>query len=118
MTIAISKKANERSTFGVRVTFTDELGESLSPTSIMWTLTDSAGTVINGRSSVVIAPAAEITIVLSGDDLPIGGGLSTGRLITIEAIYSSTLGLNLPYKEQISFNVSDLVAIVTPTITP
>lgn len=117
MPLTVNKRANERSTYGLTITFLDESGEALTPSSITWTLTDSAGVLINGRDSVVVSPASSILIVLSGADLPIDPGLSTQRVITIEAVYSSSIGSDLPFKDQVTFGMNDLVAIPDP-ITP
>jgi len=115
MTIVLPTKAKEGSTYIVTVSFKDEDGEAETPTAITWTLTDSDGTVINSREDVSVSPASTINIVLSGDDLQIVSenvSSPTRRVLTIEAVYNSTLGNNLPLKEQIEFNIDNLVVVV------
>jgi hypothetical protein len=112
MPIALTTKANEESTFGIEISFTDEAGAALTPSSITWTLTDRAGTVVNGREGVVATPAATITIVLSGADLALGTAYEGAtRALLIEWVYDSDLGTDLPGKEQIKFQIANLVAV-------
>lgn len=107
--------AIEESTACITVTFTDENGDEAIPSSITWTFTDEDGNIINSRNQVAIgAPAATNNIVLSGDDLAIQAG-ETGdsmlRIFTVEAVYSSDLGADLPLKDSLKFPLVDLVAI-------
>ena len=113
--ITISEIAKEKSTLVVNVAFTDEDGAAAIPTALSWSLTDTAGTVINSRSSVSVAvPAASNDIVLSGLDLAMQSGESGDyavRIFTAEATYTSTLGTGLPVKEQASFMVENLTKV-------
>ena len=62
--------AVEKSSVGIVVSFTDEDGVALIPTTITWSLADLNGAIINSRTDIAIAvPAATQTVVLSGDDL-------------------------------------------------
>ena len=90
--------------------FTDEDGASVVPDTITWTLTDESGNVINSRSEVSVSPAAAVDIVLSGDDLSIGN-YGTRRVLLIEYTFTSSLGSGLPGKHQVSFKITDLVAV-------
>ena len=108
----LSTKAVEKSTYVVTVAFTDEDGAAVTPDSITWDLTDSSGNVVNSRSSVSIAvPAASNDIVLSGDDLAIPRPGILGRILTIEAVYDSDAGSNLPFKDEITFEVLPLTNV-------
>jgi predicted NAD/FAD-dependent oxidoreductase len=108
----ITTKALEKSTYVVTVAFTDESGAAVTPDSITWDLTDSSGNVVNGRSTVVIAvPAASNNIVLSGDDLAIPRAGILGRVLTIEAVYDSSMGTDLPFKDEITFEIAPLVNV-------
>lgn len=79
----------------------DALGNPVIPTSGTWTLMSSGGEVINDRFEVPLPPGtSKPIIVLSGDDL-IGGK----QILYISAIYTSTLGENLPLKDWIAFEV-------------
>lgn len=110
MTAKLKQSANEQSTFAVEVSFFDETGAALIPTAVTWTLTDNTKVVVNGRVAVSITPASTVIIVLSGDDLIIGQH-DKGRYLLIEATYNSTLGSNLPLRDQVFFEVSNLVAL-------
>jgi predicted NAD/FAD-dependent oxidoreductase len=96
-----------------KIDFKDEEGSAVVPTSIKWSLTDASGTEINGRTDVDVAvPAATIYIVLSNADLAITTtATSVTRLLAVEAVYSSTFGSNLTFKEQIKFIVDGIVAV-------
>lgn len=104
--------ANEQSTFVVTVAFKDEEGNDVTPTSMNWTLTDSDGNVINNRENVVVnSPSSSEDIVLSGDDLAVTDENNRVRILTVEAVYSSSLGSNLPLKDDVTFTVDNLIAV-------
>lgn len=110
MPTSITTRAVDQSTYVVNCAFKDENGAAVTPDSITWKLTDDAGNVINGRSAVAVAaPAASIDIVLSAGDLDYSDGAA--RVLTVLAVYDSTLGSNLPLKDSVRFMVSDLVAV-------
>lgn len=102
--------AVEKSTYVVTVTFTDENGAACDPVSMTWTLTDSAGTVVNSREDVVVAaPASVVKVVLSGNDLdPTSDAM---RYLTVEGTYNSDLGSGLPFKDQAQFVIDNLLAV-------
>lgn len=105
----LATKALERSTYVVTAAFTDESGAAVTPDSITWDLTDTDGNVINSRSSVAVAvPASSIDIVLSGDDLAIQRPSMLWRIVTVEAVYDSSMGSNLPFKDEIRFEIQPL----------
>ena len=102
--------AIDKSTFVVTCAFTDEDGDAVVPTSIKWTLTDNVGTVINSRSNInVAAPASSINIVLSGRDLKYSDGPI--RILTVQAVYTSSLGAGLPLNDSVQFHIENLVAV-------
>lgn len=105
---------NEKSTGVITAEFTDEDGADLVPSSVVWSLTDAAGSVINSRDQVSITPASTINIVLSGNDLAISGGFdgtAEERRVTVEAVYNSTYGSSLPLKDSAIFWITDLIKI-------
>ncbi len=107
--------AVEESTAKLTISFTDEDDQVVTPNSINWTLTDDQGTIINSRDNESVAvPASTIIVGLSGDDLALQTG-ETGnyvyRIFTIEAVYNSSLGSNLPLKDSLKFAVRNLVAV-------
>lgn len=107
----LSTPAVERSTYAVGVTFTDDNGALVTPNSgLTWTLTDDSGSVINSRSAVAITPATSVTIVLHGDDLAIGTN-GRRRILYINGTYDSSLGSGLELKDEVRFEISDLVNV-------
>jgi hypothetical protein len=105
-----TKKANEESTYVVVVKFYDEEGDPVIPTSIAWSLTDSAATAINSRTAVSVSPAASINIVLSGDDLALASS-DRKRILYINAAYTSSYGTGLPLREEIVFEIEPLTNV-------
>ena len=101
----LSTKAVEKSTYVIAIAFTDADGTPVVPNSITWTLTDSSGNVVNSRSAVVVSPASSIDVVLSGDDLAIQRPSILGRILTLEWVYDSSYGNNLPGKNEVTFDI-------------
>ena len=111
----LSTHAKERSTFVVTAHFSSTTG-AVSPSSAYWSLTDRAGTVINSRADVTIAsPTSSEDIVLSSSDLKITTNENDEgvRILTGEAEYDSSLGSNLPLKEQIEFVIDPLITVTS-----
>lgn len=99
--------AVEGSTFVITVSLTDEAGNAVVPKTGTWSLIDLKGNIINSRENVAISPlAASYDVVLSGDDLP----AKTLRLL-IQATYDSDKGADLNLRDEIAFNVTDLVGV-------
>lgn len=106
-------EAVERSTFAPLVTFTDSAGQPVTPDSVRWSLSTLAGAIVNGRSLVVATPAPALAIVLSGADLQLLDGEidNVGRLLTVQATYTSTEGAGLPLNEEIHFELRGLKVV-------
>lgn len=108
----LEDEALERSTYPIPYSFTDYDGGEVIPNSVLWTLTDGNGTVINGLEQESVTPAASITTVLSGDDLQIleseASEESVLRYFTVEAVYDSDLGDGLPLKGECAFRLRNL----------
>ena len=102
--ITIDDELNEESVGFVTVAFTTRKGVAVIPDSIAWTLSTKDGaTIINEREQVAVAvPAASVEITISGDDLSLFATEQTfrdvRRLLTIEAVYDSDLGDDLPLR--------------------
>lgn len=112
MGIFLTKRATEQSTYVITLSYLDSAGSAVTPDSVTWTLTDLDGTVINSREDVAIgSPSTTNDIVLSGDDLQIGTNDNGGRIITIEGVYDSDEGNNLPLKEVAKFYVDALKVV-------
>ena len=112
--------AEERSTVRFNCAFLDSDGAAKSPNTdtIVWTLTDANGTVINSREQVAISSASTINIVLTGPDLQILAGETAqphvNRILTIEAEYDSTYGTDLSLRDQATFIIKNLAYIENP----
>ena len=107
--------AVEESTYIVTMNFLDENDDPVAPATALWTLSDEDGATINSRLDVVLSGlAAEMTVVLSGDDLALSVGFTGNaekRIFTVEATYNSSLGVGLPLRDQLEFPVYNLGAI-------
>jgi hypothetical protein len=108
MPTTLTTKAVEKSTYIISCAFKDAAGDAVVPDSITWTLTDENGNVVNDREDVAPTPAESIDIVLSGDDLAVLANTSDLRIVTIEWVYDSTEGNNLPGKDEARFRIVDL----------
>ena len=111
MPLTLSTHAMEKSSYIITATFTDEDGDAVIPATIKWTLSTAKGVIVNGRENVAVAvPAAEVEVLLSGEDLKILSGEvnQAVRLFTVNATYDSALGIGLPLKGAIRFIVEDL----------
>jgi len=105
--------AKEKGTYAITCTFTDEDDAAVTPDSIVWSLTDTDGTVINNRDQVAVAvPASSVEIVLSGDDLEVTetAGFVERRFI-VEIVFDSDLGNNLPHKDECTFSLENLTKV-------
>lgn len=111
--VILTEKAVEQSTFIIPITFRDEDGQAIAPTAATWTLTNEYGVVVNGRAAVPLSPlAATVNIVLTGADLRMLGELDNRkRLLLVEAVYNSSLGIGLNLREEIEFEVRPLVGV-------
>lgn len=104
--VHLSTLANDQSTYIVTATFTDAAAAAVTPDSVVWSLTDAAGTVINSRTAVSATPGSSVAIVLSGGDLDYSDGAI--RILTVYAVYDSTEGDNLPLREEAYFGITNL----------
>jgi len=114
MKVTIATHVSEEATAIFNVRFKDEDDQPVIPNSIVWTLTNGLGSVINSRATESVTPATQINIVLQGDDLSISQGFSGDaekRYVTIYGTYNSDYGSNLPYKHQFDFPIDNFVAI-------
>jgi len=111
----ISEHLAEEGTGVFTCAFKDETGAGVTPSSANWTLTDTSGTVINSRDAVTISSlAASVDVVLSGDDLALSSGFSgtaEERVLTVEYVYDSDAGSDLPGKGECHFFIDAYVAV-------
>jgi hypothetical protein len=106
-------QATERGTYIIPVTFYDESGQLMVPTTITWSLRDKNGNIVNGRSAQsIITSVSSVIIVLKGDDLVAGQvekNSECTRTITIEGTYDSVYGQDFPFVEEASFTIRPLI---------
>jgi len=108
----LSEHAMERSTYLVPVAFTDEDGAAVTPTAVTWSLVKANGDVVNGREDVALTPATSVGILLYGADLAILDGQGyEARSVVVEYTYDSTLGDDIPGKQEIVFTIANLKRI-------
>ena len=97
-------------TFGVECAFRDESKVLITPNSAVWSLLDQHGNIINSRSTIAITPIDDtVTIVLSGADTEITEDTNSRtyrRFIRVNAVYTSSLGSDLPLVNSMQFLVS------------
>lgn len=84
--------------------FRDEDGNLVTPTSITWSLSTLTGTIVNSRHNVSVTPGSTVAWLISDADLAVSDG-DTARMITVTSLYTSTLGSNIPLREQARFNI-------------
>ena len=119
----ITTLAKEESTFIITVAPTDDTDVAVTPQTMLWTLTDLDGTVINSRTAIDFETdngnseagtlSTSMAIILNGDDLQItgSGDANEKRILTIEGTYNSDAGTGLPYTDQVIFIVENLKAV-------
>lgn len=103
--------AEEQGTYVINLTFRDEDDNLVTPTSIKWTLTTVGGEVVNDRSEVnIAAPASSVDVLLTGEDLQLLSHKESysSRILTVKAIYNSSLGVGLPLHGAVRFKIRNL----------
>lgn len=104
-----STKPAEKGTAVVTLAFTDEDDTAVTPTSLAWQLMKSDGTVINTRT-FALGSFSGTEIVLSGDDLAIFGSSDSGyRILSVQGVYDSDAGTDLPINAELKFVVDALI---------
>lgn len=103
--------ANEKSNKIFTVAFVDENGDATTPDSILWSLVDEDGNVINSRCDVSVAPASSVDIILQGDDLAMtSDSLNTeSRSLIVKTEYTSSEYGELPLTNSVEFFVLRIV---------
>jgi len=102
-------KAPERGTFGITVQLTSkQFGTAIIPESLNWTLTRLDGTIVNNREEVSVTPASSVTLTLTDDDLAIFANDRYTRIVTLQGLYNSNLGTDLPLIDEIYFEITPM----------
>jgi hypothetical protein len=108
--VKLTTEAVEESTYVITLAFANKAGAAVTPDSATWTLTDGAGTVINSRSGVTIAPlAASVDVVLSGLDLAMQAGETGYAAAPVDGaggVQQHGRGKSLPLNEEYQFQIT------------
>ena len=113
MPITLELHANEKGTYQMTAAFTDLAGNAVTPDTIIYTLTNVERTIINDREAVSVTPATSVNVILSGHDLAMQVGESgpVKRVFTLEVVYDSDEGTNLPLNEEAIFIIDPLLNV-------
>ena len=110
--ITLTEEVPEESTQVITMAFTDAAGDAVTPDTITWSLSLMDGTAVNSRTNIVIAaPAASVSVTLSGDDHALVADATNQRIFTVKATYTSTEGAGLPLNEEATFSIEPLVNV-------
>jgi hypothetical protein len=109
---AISFYSQEGNAVVIPCTFLDENGNPMTPTSILWSLSDDHGDIVNFRIDQVIAPAPSVNIVLSGADVMRMAFDDLIRFLKVSGTYNSANGQGLTFAGQYRFG---LIALAVET---
>ncbi len=106
------EKPAEKGTAVITLAFVDEDGTTVVPTGLAWQLMKTDGTVINGRT-FAIGSFSGTEVVLSGDDLVIFGDSDSGyRVFSVQGVYDSDAGTDLPINAELKFAIDRLLGQV------
>ena len=122
MPTLLTTKANEKSTYVIVASFTDEDGNAVVPSLIKWSLSNLDGTIINSRTQISYVTdngtgsggtlASSVDFILKGTDLAISGTEKEEiRILTVEITYDSTIGTGLINKDEVEFSIYNLIAV-------
>ena len=107
--------AIEQSSYLITLDVYDEENQPVIPKTGVWSLTDSAGAVINERDQVVISSLAEtMYVLLKGDDLALSAGFtgtSEQRHFLFQGTYDSAHGSDNPLVDELIFPVINAAKI-------
>lgn len=110
MPTLLSEEARDKGTYIVEATFKDENDDPVTPDTLIWSLTDGEGNVINNREDISETPGTVVSFVLAGDDLKYADG--PDRSLIIEATYTSVdHGASRPLNDSAHFRISDIETI-------
>lgn len=82
----------EGNTIPLRVSARDENDAAITPLTAAWTLRDTAGAIVNGRSAVAITPALSMLIMLTPADLVYDAETGISRVLSVSMTYTSIYG--------------------------
>lgn len=108
----LDERAPEGGTYGIRCDFVEKTPEGDLPftpkAGLVWSLRDSKGQPVNGKTNVPISSGQSVTIVLTGNDLALTGGAAI-RYVLVQGTYDGTLGTDLTVIKEVSFQIDNLI---------
>ena len=105
----LTDEVPERGTQILTVAFKDEDGTATTASSIVTSLTDGSGTVVNSHDEDVRTAGTTITTVYSGDDHDLTINDDPERIYLVEWVYTSDAGTGLPGSAQRRYYISNQV---------
>ncbi len=101
----------EGSSGKVTVIFTDEDGDAATPKTLFKTITDISGNDILEREEITSGLASNMTILVSGSDIPIPTDGYGYIVLLLEGTYDSNLGNDLPLNDECRIPVNTLIGL-------
>ena len=109
MTTELTITPSEKGTAIVKLSFTDEDGNTVIPYTLQWQLMRPSGTIVNDNF-FANNDFEGTEIVLTCDDLKIFNSNDTGkRILSVQGYYDSSAGTGLCLKGECSFYIDKLV---------
>lgn len=100
---------DEGGTGSISFVLTGFNGEVVTPNTLLWTLSDTSGNIINSREDVEGTPAETNWVDLQGDDLVVDDDSNTIRVVTVKGTMDITRDgeplLNTPYTLETRINI-------------
>ena len=90
--MTVLEPVREGCTATYSVSCRNELDVAIVPESAAWTLRDTAGAVVNGRSAVVLTPAQTMSLTLTPADMVYDAETGITRQLTISISFASAFG--------------------------
>jgi hypothetical protein len=112
----ILSEFNEGDDGAIEMVFTDEFGNSVTPTSVKYTLYDEkTKDILNGREDVDLgSPASTMHLLLTPEDNVIHNATSVDEeihVVEVEFVYTSNLGPGRIRRKPYRFIVKNLVKV-------
>ena len=107
--LVLDRDPIERGTLIVTAKFRNEKGEAMIPNAgLAWSLYRKDGSYVNDRQQVSITSNSEVSMVLTGEDLPRGD-----LFLLIEGTYNSEINgvftQDLPIRDECCFQVQPTI---------
>ena len=105
----LTNEVPERGTQILTISFLDEDDAATTASSIITSLTDGDGHVVNSHDEDTQTAGTTLTVVYSGDDHDLSINSDPERIFLVEWVYTSDAGSALPGSAQRRYYVSNQV---------